>query len=128
MNILNKRNRGFTLVEILIVLIILAGIITMLTKGTMSGRKAALANQTKIDMQGRVKSAVIAKVALLGQMPQTTDLTEAGLGFQKDELKDPFKEAYTFKIEGNTVTIEAGTTATKLGTPAVNVDCTPFLP
>ncbi|MDR1173376.1 MAG: type II secretion system GspH family protein [Puniceicoccales bacterium] len=134
MNILNikKRNSGFTLVEILIVLVILAGIVVMLTRGTMSGRKAALANQTKIDMEGRVKTAIVAKVALLGRMPQANDLTEAALGFKAGELVDPFKEAYEITPgPGNkeaTISPKAGGKAKDYNTPNVTVDLEPFLP
>ncbi|MDR1457573.1 MAG: type II secretion system GspH family protein [Puniceicoccales bacterium] len=126
MNILNKRNRGFTLIEILIVLVILAGIVVMLTKGTMGGRDAARANQTKIDMQGRIKTAIISMISLKGKMVAAADLTEASLGVGTGGLLDPFGESYTFTVTNNVVTITPGAIAVAKGVPNVDVDCTPY--
>ncbi|MDR1233430.1 MAG: type II secretion system GspH family protein [Puniceicoccales bacterium] len=131
MNILNikKRNSGFTLVEILIVLVILSGIVAMLTRGTMSGRQAAKVNQTKVDMEGRIKTAVIARVALKGVVPAATDFTETNLVVGQDGLKDPFGENYTFDpdVLAKKVTIKPGPKATDLGVQNVDVDCSPYI-
>ncbi|MDR2776891.1 MAG: type II secretion system GspH family protein [Puniceicoccales bacterium] len=128
MNILNKKSRGFTLVEILIVLVILAGIVAMLTKGTMGGRNAALVNQTKIDMTGRIKTAIISKASLLGKVPDsTTDLTATALGL--GDINDAFGKAYEFAVSGKTVTIEVDKSsgAANLVNPVV-VDLAPYIP
>ncbi|MDR2628535.1 MAG: type II secretion system GspH family protein [Puniceicoccales bacterium] len=135
MNILNRRNRGFTLIEILIVLVILAGIVAMLTRGTMGGRNAALVNQTKVDMNGRIRTAVISRVSLLGQMPAdiALDFTESNLLLGTDGLNDPFGDQYSFEINGTNpkevvIKPKAGGKAATMNVPSVVVDCAPYIP
>ncbi|MDR1890802.1 MAG: type II secretion system GspH family protein [Puniceicoccales bacterium] len=130
MNILNKRNRGFTLVEVLVVLIILTGIAVMFTKSTGGGRRAALVQQTKIDMNGRIKTAIIARAAAVGRVLTKDDLTVAALGLDATTgLNDPFKQPYKLTPNGAIVTIapqEKGQ-AEEAGVPNVSVDVTPYI-
>ncbi|MDR0693296.1 MAG: type II secretion system GspH family protein [Puniceicoccales bacterium] len=130
LNKLNKRNRGFTLIEILIVLVILAGIVAMLTKGTIGGRNAARVNQMKLDMSGRIATAVIARAAVLGKVPDAkNDLTTVYLG---TDLTDPFGGTYQFDSDDKnkkvTIKPQSGGEAAKLGVPPVVVDLTPYVP
>jgi prepilin-type N-terminal cleavage/methylation domain-containing protein len=130
MNILNKRNRGFTLVEILIVLIILTGIVVMLTKSTSGGRRAALVQQTKIDMNGRIKTAIISRAAAVGQALSSSDLTEIALGLDATTgLLDPFKDKYVLTPNGTKVTIAPALSgeAAAAGLPSVVVDVEPYI-
>jgi prepilin-type N-terminal cleavage/methylation domain-containing protein len=127
MNILNKRNRGFTLIEILIVLAILAGIAVTLTKSVGSGRDAALAQQTRIDMDGRIRTAIVAKISSDRKMPAgTIDAKFLNL----DTVNDPYREPYTFAVNGNAITVapKQDGKAKKAGVDKITIDLSPYLP
>ncbi|MDR2603688.1 MAG: type II secretion system GspH family protein [Puniceicoccales bacterium] len=128
MNILNKRNRGFTLIEILIVLAILAGVVVTLTRSVGSGREAALAQQTRIDMDGRIRTAIVAKVSSTRAMPQQGDINAVFLSL--DTLNDPYRQAYQFSVNGNIVTVSPaqGGKAAAAGVGPINIDLSPYLP
>jgi hypothetical protein len=142
MNILNKRNRDFTLIEILIFLIILTGIVVMLTKSPGKGHEAALAHQTRIDMNGRIKTAISSKAATLTGTPQMSDFN-THTALRLSDVKDPFGQEYKISVSGNEVTIAANSViipasgktkastspgkAAAAGIPNVVVDIGPYL-
>ncbi|MDR2432600.1 MAG: type II secretion system GspH family protein [Puniceicoccales bacterium] len=128
MNILNKRNRGFTMIEILIVLAILAGIVVSLTKSVGSGRDAALAQQTRIDMDGRIRTAIVAKVSATRVMPTKSAITAAYLGL--DTLNDPYRQTYEFEVNSNIITVKPNGKgkAKAAGVNDIIIDLSPYLP
>ncbi|MDR2779413.1 MAG: type II secretion system GspH family protein [Puniceicoccales bacterium] len=128
MNILSKQSRGLTMIEILIVLAILSGVLITLTKGIGTGREAALVQQTRLDMGGRIATALIAKVSKTGVMPtKGTDITAGFLGLTN--MSDPFKEEYTFTVSGTEVDIspKKDGKADKAGVKAYKVELAPYL-
>lgn len=116
-----KRNHGFTIIELIVVLAILAGIVVMLAKGVGGGAEAAKINQAKVDMNGRVQSAIMLYTATLDKVDD----------FKADELiskkylsdtDDPWGEKYDIKRDGNVVKINAGKKGKDAGVKEVEVD------
>lgn len=116
-----KRNHGFTIIELIVVLAILAGIVVMLAKGVGGGAEAAKINQAKVDMNGRVQSAIMLYAATLDKVDD----------FKADELiskkylsdtDDPWGEKYDIKRDGNVVKINAGKKGKDAGVKEVEVD------
>lgn len=116
-----KRNHGFTIIELIVVLAILAGIVVMLAKGVGGGAEAAKINQAKVDMNGRVQSAIMLYTATLDKVDD----------FKADELiskkylsdtDDPWGEKYDIKRTGNVVKINAGKKGKDAGVKEVEVD------
>lgn len=116
-----KRNHGFTIIELIVVLSILAGIVVMLAKGVGGGAEAAKINQAKVDMNGRVQSAIMLYTATLDKVDD----------FKADELiskkylsdtDDPWGEKYDIKRDGNVVKINAGKKGKDAGVKEVEVD------
>ncbi len=116
-----KRNHGFTIIELIVVLAILAGIVVMLAKGVGGGAEAAKVNQAKVDMNGRVQSAIMLYAATLDKVDD----------FKADELTskkylsdtdDPWGEKYDIKREGSVVKINAGEKGKAAGVKEVTVD------
>lgn len=116
-----KRNHGFTIIELIVVLAILAGIVVMLAKGVGGGAEAAKINQAKVDMNGRVQSAIMLYAATLDKVDD----------FKADELiskkylsdtDDPWGEKYDIKRTGNVVKINAGKKGKDAGVKEVEVD------
>ncbi len=116
-----KRNHGFTIIELIVVLAILAGIVVMLAKGVGGGAEAAKVNQAKVDMNGRVQSAIMLYTATLDKVDD----------FKADELiskkylsdtDDPWGEKYDIKRTGNVVKINAGKKGKDAGVKEVEVD------
>ncbi|MDR1528362.1 MAG: type II secretion system GspH family protein [Puniceicoccales bacterium] len=128
MNILNKQNRGFTLIEVLIVLAILAGIAVTLTRSVGSGRDAALAQQTRIDMDGRIRTAIVAKVSSSRVIPQSGVIEATYLNL--NTTNDPYREPYEFTVSGNIVTVspKSGGKAATAGVTPITIDLSPYLP
>jgi prepilin-type N-terminal cleavage/methylation domain-containing protein len=116
MNVLRKRNRGFTIIEILIALIILVAIISITAKGTNAGRKAALENALRVDAKGRMHTEIAG--ALLKMTPaqitaarngrdMTEVLTDGAIGVDNKYPNDPDK-AYKIYSVAAKVAVAAG--------------------
>lgn len=116
-----KRNHGFTIIELIVVLAILAGIVVMLSKGVGGGAEAAKVNQAKVDMNGRVQSAIMLYAATLDKVDdfKAEELTSKNYLSDTD---DPWGEKYDIKREGNVVEINAGKKGKDAGVKEVEVD------
>lgn len=121
-----KRNHGFTIIELIVVLAILAGIVVMLAKGVGGGAEAAKVNQAKVDMNGRVQSAIMLYAATLDKVDdfKTDELTSKKYLSDTD---DPWGEKYDIKREGNVVKINAGKKGKDAGVKEVEVDLSSVL-
>lgn len=116
-----KRNHGFTIIELIVVLAILAGIVVMLAKGVGGGAEAAKVNQAKVDMNGRVQSAIMLYTATLDKVDdfKAEELTSKNYLSDTD---DPWGEKYNIKRDGNFVEINAGEKGKKAGVKALKID------
>lgn len=118
-----RRNHGFTIIELIVVLAILAGIVVMLAKGVGGGAQAAKVNQAKVDMNGRVQSAIMLYAATLDSVK---DFKSGDLIDKKylSDILDPWGQNYQIQLNENDkkVTIKAGESGQKAGVNDVVVD------
>ena len=110
-----NRRRGFTIIEIIVAVVIMAALFTILANSLNNARKRA-ERSTK---QARVREdAVIYKEEVDGLIADNflggkgTDI-EDHLNARKD--KDPFGEDYTFSVAGNTLKVIPNATAKAAG-------------
>ena len=116
-----KRNHGFTIIELIVVLAILAGIVVMLAKGVGGGAEAAKVNQAKVDMNGRVQSAIMLYAATLDKVSEfkAGDITAKKY---LSDIKDPWGEDYKITVNGDKITIATGAKGAAAGVNNVVVD------
>ncbi|MDR1433406.1 MAG: prepilin-type N-terminal cleavage/methylation domain-containing protein [Puniceicoccales bacterium] len=93
----HKRNRGFTLIEILVVLAILAGVVVMLANGTGEGAQKAKLKQAEIDM-ALLETSI--KQELLSGKYRDVDKIAADYNSTKSR-KDPWGNPYLFTVAPN---------------------------
>jgi type II secretory pathway pseudopilin PulG len=96
MNILNKRNYSFTIIELLVVPAILAGVVIMLPNEVTGSKETALIQQAKVDMNGRVKTAILSYVGRKGVPTSSSAQLYTDITAISGELKDPWKTEYDF--------------------------------
>lgn len=108
-----NRRLGFTIIEIIVAVVIMAALFTVLVN-SLSGVRARAERSPK---QAQImKDAVIYK-------QEVAQLIENGIKdparikdiMENRHDKDPFGEEYKFEIDGSALTVKPGTSATEAG-------------
>ncbi|MDR3143966.1 MAG: type II secretion system GspH family protein [Puniceicoccales bacterium] len=145
----DRKKRGFTVVEILVALMIAAMVVAVLARGIVSGRDQARLQLARIDMEGRVKRAIVTAVMSGSkEMTNTTPATQVIAPAKQDittseliqllntanhnvDLKDPWGDLYdvtSAAIGGVTeIFINAGATGTAAGVAPVKFKVSDYI-
>lgn len=110
-----NRRRGFTIVEIIVAVVIMAALFTVLANSLSGARKRAerSTKQARIREDAVVyKEEVDALIAESFKAKVGANIA-AYLGGRHD--KDPYDQDYTFTINGDVLTVKPGTSATDAG-------------
>jgi general secretion pathway protein G len=108
-----QRNRGFTLIEIVIVLVILAGIMALVGPRVFGGLGKAKSNEAKIKMEQLANQLEMFKLEV-GRYPSASEGLKALVscpsgvancsgGYVKDakQLLDPWGNEYRYSVSGS---------------------------
>ncbi|MDR1413976.1 MAG: type II secretion system GspH family protein [Puniceicoccales bacterium] len=130
-----KRNRGYTLIEILIVLVILLGIVMMLGRTISGAKDAAKHNQAMVDMNGAVKTALMLQFSKQQNTSPGSDAATIirGWGTGKDlstvipgiNIKDPWGKQYKITGTATEVTVRTANYV-KAGDPEIKIPLADF--
>ena len=111
---LNKR-QGFTIIEIIVAVVIMAALFTVLANSLNGARKRA----ERSTRQARIREdAVVYKEEVEGLIADSFKAkVGADIAAYLDDRhdKDPYDQDYTFDITGSVLTVTPGTSATDAG-------------
>jgi general secretion pathway protein G len=95
------KSKGFTLIEILIVVLIIGVVVAVVGRNISGGSEATKIGLAKADMNGNVKTQVFAAVA----RAVTSSPNEVNAALDRIHPKDPWGSEYTKVYKDGSVTI-----------------------
>lgn len=110
-----KSNKGFTLVEIMIVLAILGAIFALLSGRVVGARDKAKVKEAQIQL-GQLSNALSMYYNDCGKYPKSLDGLQKNTddcsnwgpeAYYKKKLQDPWNNAFTYELNGSEYTLKS---------------------